>query len=304
MNKTRFNFAAVFSIMVLLVYAFIAFMGLIYWKNGELTIPLLLTLGGVAVVLLCLYVMCIGKESRWRIGRVGEIVFGIIILATFVLAAFPFTNFMKVIGNQDDIKGRIDTLFTSAKNLDSAYDNYANERISKYESSLKIISSGKNIRPSEYREVLAGAVGNSDDEKIANLSKSLKRQLLPENMDTIRAERIKWLESANKMSVWNMLLPSNINKIANEVDNFVTNYADVSKNIRKGENVQPFAYDNLNNNLGELQQIYTKFSKPSALSLIVSLVAFLIMLLPYIVAQRSLAGAISESSKKTGLDYE
>lgn len=304
MNKTRFNFAAVFSIMVLLVYAFIAFMGLIYWKNGELTIPLLLTLGGVAVVLLCLYVMCIGKESRWRIGRVGEIVFGIIILATFVLAAFPFTNFMKVIGNQDDIKGRIDTLFTSAKNLDSAYDNYANERISKYESSLKIISSGKNIRPSEYREVLAGAVGNSDDEKIANLSKSLKRQLLPENMDTIRAERIKWLESANKMSVWNMLLPSNINKIANEVDNFVTNYADVSKNIRKGEKVQPFAYENLNNNLGELQQIYTKFSKPSALSLIVSLVAFLIMLLPYIVAQRSLAGAISESSKKTGLDYE
>lgn len=304
MNKTRFNFAAVFSIMVLLVYAFIAFMGLIYWKNGELTIPLLLTLGGVAVVLLCLYVMCIGKESRWRIGRVGEIVFGIIILATFILAAFPFTNFMKVINKQDDIKGRIDTLFTSAKNLDSAYDNYANERISKYESSLKIISSGKNIRPSEYREVLAGAVGNSDDEKIANLSKSLKRQLLPENMDTIRAERIKWLESANKMSVWNMLLPSNINKIANEVDNFVTNYADVSKNIRKGENVQPFAYDNLNNNLGELQQIYTKFSKPSALSLIVSLVAFLIMLLPYIVAQRSLAGAISESSKKTGLDYE
>lgn len=304
MNKTRFNFAAVFSIMVLLVYAFIAFMGLIYWKNGELTIPLLLTLGGVAVVLLCLYVMCVGKESRWRIGRVGEILFGIIILATFVLAAFPFTNFMKVIDKQDDIKGRIDTLFTSAKNLDSAYDNYANERISKYESSLKIISSGKNIRPSEYREVLAGAAGSSDDEKITNLSKSLKRQLLPENMDSIRAERMKWLESANKMSVWNMLLPSNINEIANEVDNFVANYADVSRNIRKGEDALPFAYDNLNNNLGDLQQIYTNFSKPSVLSLIVSLVAFLIMLLPYIVAQRSLANATSKSSKKSQVDYE
>jgi len=304
MNKTRFNFAAVFSIMVLLIYAFIAFMGLIYWKNGELTIPLLLTLGGIAVVILCLYVMCVGKESRWRIGRAGEIFFGIIILATFILAAFPFTNFMKVIDKQDDIKGRIDTLFISAKNLDSSYDNYANERISKYESSLKIISSGKNIRPSEYREILAGAAGNSDDDKIANLSRSLKRQLLPENMDSIRAERMKWLESANKMSVWNMLLPSNINEIANEVDNFVTNYADVSKNIRKGEDAHPFAYDNLNNNLGELQQIYTKFSKPSALSLIVSLVAFLIMLLPYIVAQRSLANATSKSSKKSQVDYE
>lgn len=300
MNKTRFNFAAVFSIMVLLIYAFIAFMGLIYWKNGELTIPLLLTLGGIAVVLLCLYVMCISKESRWRIGRAGELLFGIIIFATFVLAAFPFTNFMKVIDKQDDIKGRIDTLFTSAKNLDSAYDNYANERISKYESSLKIISSGKNIRPSEYREILAGAGGISDDEKITNLSKSLKRQLLPENMDSIRAERMKWLESANKMSVWNMLLPSNINEIASEVDNFVTNYADVSKSIRKGEDTLPFAYENLNNNLGELQQIYTKFTKPSALSLIVSLVAFLIMMLPYIVAQRSPAGATSN----TQVDYE
>ncbi len=297
MNKTRFNFAAVFSIMVLLVYAFIAFMGLIYWKNGELTIPLFLTLGGIAVILLCLYVMREGKESRWRIGRVGEIVFGIIILATFIFAAFPFTNFMKVIDKQEDIKGRIDTLFISAKNLDTAYDNYANERISKYESSLKIISSGKKIRPSEYREVLAGAAGNSDDEKIANLSKSLKRQLLPENMDTIRAERMKWLESANKMSVWNMLLPSNINKIANEVDNFVTNYADVSKSIRKGEDAQPFAYENLNNNLGELQQIYTKFSNPSVMSLITSLVAFLIMLLPYLIALRSTAGNKTDTRK-------
>ena len=116
-------------------------------------------------------------------------------------------------------------------------------------------------------------------------------------MDTIRAERMKWLESANKMSVWNMLLPSNINKIANEVDNFVTNYADVSKSIRKGEDAQPFAYENLNNNLGELQQIYTKFSNPSVMSLITSLVAFLIMLLPYLIALRSTAGNKTDTRK-------
>ena len=297
MNNKRFNFAAVFSIMALLVYAFFALMGLVYWKKGEIMVPVLITLAGIGVVLGCLYVMCIGKESRWRIGRIGEIFFGLIILATFIAAALPFTNFAKVVERQNDIKGRIDTLMTSANNLDAAYDAYVAGRIQKYESQLNLVSKGKNVRPSDYQKLLAGASGDTDSKKIANLSKSLRRQLLPDSRDSICKQRMGWLNRAQEMSVWNILLPQNINKIANEVDNYVDNYVELSSTIRAGETVQPFAYENLNNDLGELEGIYSKFSKPSALSLILSLIGFLIMLLPYFVAQKSLANA--KSSKQT-----
>ena len=304
MNNKRFNFAAVFSIMALLVYAFFALMGLVYWKKGEIMVPVLITLAGIGVVLGCLYVMCIGKESRWRIGRIGEIFFGLIILASFIAAALPFTNFAKVVERQNDIKGRIDTLMTSAKNLDAAYDAYVADRIQRYESQLNLVSKGKKVRPSDYQKLLAGASGDTDSKKIANLSKSLRRQLLPDSRDSICKQRMEWLNRANQMSVWNILLPQNINKIAKEVDDYVQNYVDLSSTIRAGETVKPFAYESLNNDLGELEKIYSKFSKPSVLSLIVSLICFLIMLLPYLMAQRSLAGKSSKHSKKTNNNYE
>ena len=297
MNNKRFNYAAVFSIMALLVYAFFALMGLVYWKKGAITLPVIITLVGIGVVLGCLYVMCIGKESRWRIGRIGEVLFGLVILATFIAAALPFTNFAKVVERQEDIKGRIDTLLTSAKNLDAAYDVYVADRIQKYESQLNLVSKGKKVRPSDYKKLLAGASGDTDSKKIVNLSKSLRRQLLPDSRDSICKQRMEWLNRAQEMSVWNILLPQNINKIANEVDDYVQNYVDLSSTIRAGETVKPFAYESLNNDLGELEKIYSKFSKPSALSLIMSLIGFLIMLLPYLVAQRSLAKA--KSSKQT-----
>ncbi len=297
MNNKRFNYAAVFSIMALLVYAFFALMGLVYWKKGAITLPVIISLAGIGVVLGCLYVMCIGKESRWRIGRIGEVLFGLVILATFIAAALPFTNFAKVVERQEDIKGRIDTLLTSAKNLDAAYDVYVADRIQKYESQLNLVSKGKKVRPSDYKKLLAGASGDTDSKKIVNLSKSLRRQLLPDSRDSICKQRMEWLNRAQEMSVWNILLPQNINKIANEVDDYVQNYVDLSSTIRAGETVKPFAYESLNNDLGELEKIYSKFSKPSALSLIMSLIGFLIMLLPYLVAQRSLAKA--KSSKQT-----
>ena len=300
MNKTHFNFATVFSIMTLLAYAFFAFMGLVYWRNGELTYPLLFTIEGIAIVLLCVYLMCMGKESRWHTGRAAEIICGIIIFVMLLIAALPFTNFMKVVENQSDIKQKIGQLFDSATELDNAYDKYADTRIKKYESALQLVATGKAIHPSEYKELLADAAGSNDDDKIDGLSKSLRRQLLPDSIDTIRRQRTQWLENARDMSVWNMMLPTNINKIAAGVDNYVDNYTELSRTIRAGENATPFTYTALNNDLGSLQQIYTSFSKPSILSIILSVIAAAIMLLPYFVSQRSLAGAASNNKN----DYE
>lgn len=304
MKKVNFNFATVFSLMALLVYGYFAFMGLVYWKNGAVTVPVLFTLGGMLIALFCLFVMCMGKGSRWHIGKVGEIVFGVIILCLFVAAAIPFTNFFKVVENQGRIKGKVEQFLISSKNLDQAYEKYAEDRIAEYESQLKLVAEGKSIRPAEYDTLLAGAAGADDNIKIQNLTKSLRRQLLPKERESICKQRTAALEKASQMSVWNVLLPSNINKIATEVGSYVQNYTDLSSKIRKGETAEPFTYPEIKNDLNEIQTIYTHLSTPSFISILLSLICFLIMLLPYFITERSLAGRVSKPSGKVEVDYE
>ena len=51
MNNTKFNFAAVISIIVLLFYSYIVFLGLVYWLDGNKWKGLLYTLILIAVII-------------------------------------------------------------------------------------------------------------------------------------------------------------------------------------------------------------------------------------------------------------
>lgn len=308
MEKTKFNFAFVFSIVALLGFAYFAFMGLVYWKNGDLVMPAILTAAGIVLVLVCLFVMCKGKSSRWTIGKIGEVLFGIIILGTLLAAALPFTNFFKVVEQQDKIKTEIKAMFSSAESLDSAYNAYCTDRLEAYERTLKVACKGKTVRPKDYLTLVANAGGNDDEQKVDNLVKSLKRQLTPESMDSVHQKRAEWLESTGDMSVWNLKFPNNVNVIANQVKDYSENYAKLSQKIRKGEHAEPFSYPAFSSNLQQLQSNYTTLHfPPTVLSLVVALIAFLIILLPYFITEGSLAdkGGNMLRIKQTGAkDYE
>ena len=303
MNDIKFNYAAVIALMVLLVFGYFAFMGLVYWQDGLVIKPLLITAFGIAVAVLCVYVMTESKKSRWKIGRVGEALFGLIVLATFVAAAVPFTNFMNVLNRSSEIKSKTEQMLNTARNVDEAYDSYVSKRVGAYRFMLETVAKGKNIKPSDYAEHLAKAAGDNDEQKISNLAKSLSRQLLPMAIDSVRQQRCLWLEQASQMSVWNVMLPHNINTIADGVNDYVANYADLSKNIRQGEDTQPFTYETLSTDLTSLRKSYTRLTRPSALTLVLAVIGFALMLLPYWVADRSLAGATSSSSQDNAI-YE
>ena len=104
MENTKFNFASVIAIMVLLVFSYITYLGLVYWRGGEFLFPILLTLAFFILVMVCVYVMCLSKATRWkRMGKIGQIFFGFIVLLTFIGTAFPFTNFLRVIEDSERI---------------------------------------------------------------------------------------------------------------------------------------------------------------------------------------------------------
>jgi hypothetical protein len=297
MKQSKFNFAAVFSLMVLLAFAYIAFLGLVYWKEGEILLPALLTGAFIAVVIGCLVVMCMSKASRWkRISVIGQAVFGTIILVAFIAWSMPFTNFMDVLANQKRFNTETESMLESAAQLDDEYQQYVTDRVEKYRSYLTHVSNGRNEQPSVYNDVLGGAAGDNDATKINDITTSLLNKLMPESISEVQEERRYWVESASNMSVWNISLPKNIAKINAEVSNWQNIYAGYSNFKLKGETAEPFVSEDFESDLETLTAKYTKLHAPSVLAIGIALLCFLIMLLPYWLTERDVAGRTSKGT--------
>lgn len=301
MSNSKFNFATVFAIMVLLIFAYITFLGLVYWNNGDLILPLCLTLGFIFLVMALVMVMCKAKATRWlRLGKIGQIICGALIMVLFVLAAVPFTNFLRVAGDSDNIERKIKSACNSAVGLDQAYQDYVDGRAQLYQDSLVIISQNKLTFPSLYKERIQDAAGVNDTEKIASVISSMKRHLVPDSTSVISKERHQWLVSAQNTSVWNPLMASNIRHIDDVVNDWIDNYKELAATQFIGEHAPAFEYADFSSKVSTLTKTYTEMRWPSIISIIIALVSFFIMLLPYIVTEKSLAAKTTDNS----CDYE
>lgn len=299
METSKFSFALVFSVIILLAYSYIMFLGMVYWQNGKIVLPAVLAAAFIAVVLACVIVMCKAKATRWkRIGNLGQVLFGTIILVAFLFSAAPFTNFMDVLGKKGTFETEINNVMTTAEELDSEYMAYAEERLDNYERRLESISAGKNIRPTDYEQYLGRAGGSTDREKIHHLTNSLRMKLLPDSLTDVQIERENWLMNASRMSVWNVMLPSNIAKINAEVSRWTDNYIRLSENTYEGEEAAAFQYPQFKTSLQTLTDQYVKLHVPSLLAILLALLCFFIMLLPYWITERDAA------AKETGVLYE
>lgn len=278
-------------------------MGLVYWNGGDLLMPIILSIVLIALVLCCVLVMCKAKATRMKnLGTLGQLIFGLLVFVVLLLASKPFTNFLRVISDSENIISFMTDACNAAENLDNSYVHYAQQRISDYRDNLYLISSGKYINPSKYEECFGNASGNTDDAKINGLVKSLQRRLLPDS-ESIVQERHRWLSRAKNESVWNPLTPSNLNKVEKEVKEWTKNYEELSSVVYKGESASVFKYEKFNNSLKTLTDTYKTFQKPTFKSIIASITCFIIMLLPYLMTRSSLASATSRRNKETNI-YE
>lgn len=300
MNK-KFSFSLVFSIVVLLAFAYITFLGLVYWRAGNLSTPLLITAGLIAIVLLCVIIMCKAKETRWKnIGTFGQIFFGFIILVSFLLSAVPFTNFLRVRHDKENISEKVNEACEAAIAMDEAYSNYVDQRLANYQDNLNLMVMGKDISPTEYNDCVAGATGDTDEEKIAALTKSLQMKLMPDTTAAVVAERQKWITDAKEVKILNPLTPANINTVDQQVNGWLENYQDLSSVRYKGEETQGFEYTQFESKLKQLTDTYTKFKFPSIWAILIAIACFGIMLLPYFLTEGDLAAAGEKKKKKKG----
>lgn len=290
MTETKFNYAYVLCIIVLLFFSYITFLGLAYWSGGSMLSPVLLTLALIVVVGGCVYAMSVARSTRWTdIGLAGQVCFGVVVLAALLAASIPFTNFLRVAGEKEQLKAQMVETVKSSEELDKAYEKYVRKRLSDYQVSVNSIAINASSNPTKYAEIFGTTPAKDAAAKVPAIVESLKDKLMPEGAEGIMAERQKWLSQASELNVWNPMTAANIAKLNEQVDSWDANYKQLSSVIYAGENAKPFEYNDFKNSFQKLTETYQSFRKPNGTAIIISIVCFLVMLFPYFIAQGSLA---------------
>ncbi|MBO5271369.1 MAG: hypothetical protein J6B30_00910 [Muribaculaceae bacterium] len=292
MQSSKFNFATVLSIIVLLVFSYITFLGLVYWQNGDFIVAGVLT--GILFVLgvFSVYFLTASAESRWGGIRLwGQIGFGSVTFILLMVASFPFTNFLRVSSDSEILGEKITDVYDATVEMDSAYSVYVTNRVDSFRIALNNIVSTKSDKQSTC---ITGAHGATVDEKINSVTSSLKNRLLPEEFKTSVKARQKWLKESSVINPWNPQTPSNLATIGDKVAQWKKDYNEVSKVAYSGEAAgvdKGFEYDKIKDDkLNNLNEEYSGFGTPNAVSIICALVCFGFIMLPFFAKKKDRAG--------------
>ena len=286
MRNFRINWAVILALIVLLGFTYFSFMGVLYDNrvNGDLLKGCLYALGVISIVSICVVVMCVSRATRWKeIGTAGQIVFALVILAVFGVSAIPFTGFTRAIKEKEKIQATINRTKQVADSVDMAYNTYVEERLANYEEWLRADST---------RYLNAG--GQSNEEKIANLKNSLENHLKPQSLAKCQSDRREWLSKIEGLSVWNIMLPRNLKNLVGSVRTWTDDYVKLSNVSYDGNPPALFKYESVDDNpLEELGEINISWY-----AVLAALLAFLFMLLPYIVTESFYGGRTNNNTKK------
>lgn len=234
-GQKRFNWAMVLALLAVLVFSYIAFLGMLYHETTSSKTPVWIAIGILVIVSLCCFGMCYGKAERNKfLGKSVQIALGTVIFVVLVLAAIPFTNFLDVLGKSEDIKENVEEVFDYASNLDNRYAEYANSRIKDYEN---ILSPEEEISGDSF---LTTRSKNEYDYVISVKSQALRRIILPESRRSIVEGRQQWLDNSKEMSLWNVATPDNLRKLRSVVSSWIDEYRTLSSNGFEDESFEPF----------------------------------------------------------------
>ncbi len=256
MRGFKFNFITIFAFVLLVVYAYLAAMGLLYIK-GSIPMAGMFFIGIIAVVSICIYFMCRARATRWqeKIGIPAQVVLGLIIVTTFFFIGQPFSSYVTMMGQKEEVASEIKLVVKAAKDLNTAYNTYAEARLAAYQ-------------PKESTPLRRGIRGIA-----------LKRQLMPPQLPIKQMNRTKWLDEISEMSISNVQMPNNLVNIDSCVTIWINDYITMSSVIFSDEvDVIPFEYDDFGTHY---QQYKDKLGAYSKWAIIVAILCSIFMLIPY-----------------------
>ncbi|HBH09752.1 MAG TPA: hypothetical protein DDX40_10185 [Rikenellaceae bacterium] len=289
MEKAKFSFAWVISVIALMAYSYISFMGTVYLQVFNVSLCVLLTLAADFLVLLLVRLMCGAKSTRWiRLGVIGQAFFGFLVFAILLGSSVLFTHFTRIIRQNDNIKEAYAAAVEDARTMDEKYDEYVRSRCEGYAASLYALPPSSP----EYKAVFGNSMSLGFTKKeivskcVANLGKLLKGK---NQAGELTEKRGRWLADASA-SVWNLSLPANIRDITSSVNLWLENYKKLSVKTYTGESgALPYKNTSFNRNISVLESLCSGVKGPSVLAVILAVVCYALILLPWIITPKNIA---------------
>ncbi len=295
MLKSKFNFAWVFALIALIAYTYIGFMGLIYSQILPMGLSALAAFVFIAIIIILLRTMCKAKATRWlRLGLLGQIIIGLFILALLLFSSIFFTHFTKMIDEQEQIVRTYSQTIDDARKLDEKYREYVEERSLNYRSQIRALTPGTQ----NYNKMIAkpAQLGFNRNQIADKYQETMKRFLLGADIDELNTKRAEWL-AEDSTTVWNVNLPKNIQDVTSSVNKWLYNYQELSSKQFTLEKEYPcFEDTEFNTNAQKLQEICMTITKPSILAILLALLCFVLIMLPWIITTKDIASVGDENN--------
>lgn len=254
--------ALLLTVLSILVFAFMVFMGTEYLLKGDHLRSVICCVVFLLIMGLCIWLSCWGKTTRNKyVGRVIEILSLVVAAVALYIGRTPFSQFVYIIEHENEINTLVQDARSKALGVDSAYINYADGRIE------------------AYRKYLT----KNKQHDVALKVRSLKRRLKPDSIGIVSDERHDWLTSWHKLNIWNISTPKNLYNVIEASNEWGEQYAEISRIIYKGEDCQPFAVEDIETSVSKLSQTQT----PGKWSNIAMAVCCILILTFYIQCVRS-----------------
>lgn len=299
-GQKRFNWAMVLALLAVLIFSYIAFLGMLYHETTSSKAPVWIAIGILVIVSLCCFGMCYGKAVRNKFfGKGVQIALGAVIFVVLGFGAIPFTNFLDVLGKSKEIHENVVEVFDFASNLDNRYVEYANSRIKDYEN---IPSPEEEISGDSF---LTTRPKNEYDYEILVKSQALRRIILPESRQSIVEGRQQWLDNSKEMSLWNVATPDNLRKLRSVVYSWIDEYRTLSSNGFEDELFEPFIEKEFSTSIDTCTAQFTHYHFPSIIAILITFIVFGIILLPYFLTESWEYGVDEQNNKvdKTSKEF-
>lgn len=252
----NFGLALLFTIVALIIFGYCSFIGLNFRLRGNLILTTVIFLPILLLLGYSLVTMIKSKANRnARKGRPRELASMIVTFIILIFGAVPCSKFFEIYRHQEQLTASVKEAVVAVSELDSAYLQYANDRIKAVNRSVR---------------------------------KSLKRRLIPASFEEVDSMRREWLASLGEANIRNIYTATNVNTLQEAAETWNKEDSVISSVIYvcEGTEVKPFSHTASAEKLKAFNSTYSEFHAPEAPGILGTIICIFFVLMCYIFTER------------------
>lgn len=306
MNQIKMPLATVLAILSASLFGFVCFLGANFYTEGNTRLSIITAV----IITLLLSAFALGFKKLKQAKRnfnsflIYEVIAFLLFTVIFLVCTwFIFSHSFVVFEKKSEIQNKLEASIAQAQNMFKAYEKYTNDRLSLYESTLKSVTANQETKPQQFAEYGFQAASIDNNTQINHKMFAARAKLFPTNYsDTLSNNGLKeiankWLLEANdNVSRWKPIGVVNVtNEIEKNSQNWLNKLIGFSIVRQTQENALDFEYSL---SFESVKNYFTTQAIPTPFSLVWASLTYLLMLLPWIVAERDTRGKGARQTKE------